>query len=298
MKYRFFVLWLIFFPVLPSPGVVQAQDDEILALLGSKDYEAVREKVQAWIKQEPRSPRTLYFEALLEVDAEKAVNLYNDIVLLHKNSPYAPLAMFKVAQFYYMKGFYFSAEQYLRDLLRRYPEAPVAREAEYYLAICMAANGKPDSARITLRKLLVRRPGSYLLPIIADDYVAMRHDEPPLAGKVGTAPDTGVPDPPHAETVQDKADQKMPRPGESLVKQKYTIQVGAFTLYQNAHKQKDFFTSLGYTVDVVRARVGSRYFYKVLVGKFSSYDEADRAARRLASRHGVNYRIVEQGELQ
>jgi cell division protein FtsN len=80
----------------------------------------------------------------------------------------------------------------------------------------------------------------------------------------------------------------------SSIEKRYTIQIGAYSRYGNAESQKKYFSLRGYSVEIVRAKVNRRYFYKVYIGRFASESEAEKFGSTFKNKHGLQYRIVKR----
>lgn len=266
---------IAFFLIFSSEAILFAQSEEndILTLIANADFERAKRKVEALSRRQPGSAKALYFTALIEKDAEKAIKLYNDILLLHKQSEYAPKAHFKIALYYFTKGFYFSARKIFSDVVKNHPRSQIVHEASYYAAKCLLVTGKPDSARIELKNIIANNVSAAVRELATED---LKFLEPRIK-----------------ETHQEVTSPVPPQPSNhSKAKKNHTIQIGAYSRYENAASQKKYFKRQGYAVEIVRTRANRRYLYKVYVGRYASQDEAERYARAFQSKYGLSFRIV------
>ncbi|MFQ5632256.1 MAG: SPOR domain-containing protein, partial [bacterium] len=197
---------------------------------------------------------------------------YNDILLLYRKSGYAPKALYKVAQYYFVKGYYFSARKNFLDIARSYPNSKDVSVSQYYAAKCLLATGKTDSARIEFKNILSKNFSNRISELSSEELKAIEEE---------TRASVPVLSPSQAS-----------QPNISQTEKKYTIQVGAYSRFENAESQKKYYTLRGYAVEIARAKVNRRYLYKVYIGRFTNQTEAQRFASALKNKHGLSYRIV------
>lgn len=268
-----------FFIILFSEQIIfaQSEETEILALIANADTEGAKKKVDELSRRQPGTAKALYFKALIEKDAEQAIKIYNDILLLHRNSEYAPKAHYKVALYYFTKGFYFSARKNFLDVVKKYPRSQISDEASYYASKCLLVTGKPDSARMELKSIIAQNVSTTVRELVTEDLKIL---EP--------------------ELNETPAEVNLPSPSQpsnhSNAKKNYTIQIGAYSRHENAESQKKYFELQGYQIEVVRERVNRRYLYKVYIGRYENQDEAERYARNIKNKYGLSYRIVKRDD--
>ncbi|MCA9741118.1 SPOR domain-containing protein [candidate division KSB1 bacterium] len=262
--------------VARHPLLAQSEENALLQLLANNDHAKAKAVVDLIAQRQPGSPKALFFQALVEKNADSAIKLYNDILLLHKNSPYAPKALYKVAQYYFVKGFYFSARKNFLDLIGHYPNLAVRQDASYYAAKCLLMTGKADSARIELQTLLASEPSQDVRELVQDDLDELQEEQQKSARMA-------------AQVVPVKA---APPKEQTAPPKNFTIQVGAFSNIENANSLKSALTKKGFAVEVVRVQVNRRYLYKVYVGRFARQAEAEQFAVAMESKFGLSYRII------
>lgn len=79
---------------------------------------------------------------------------------------------------------------------------------------------------------------------------------------------------------------------EKLTGTYYSIQVGVFSDKKNARHQADLFKNSGEKIDVTTKTVSGRKYNVVYVGRFSTFDEANRLKTKLENTHGAVYQVV------
>jgi hypothetical protein len=76
--------------------------------------------------------------------------------------------------------------------------------------------------------------------------------------------------------------------GETPQKEMFTLQVGAYTAAANAERQKSTFEDLAYPVEVITRVKDGRSLFLVIVGNFSTVEEARAAGADIKRRRGVD----------
>jgi tetratricopeptide (TPR) repeat protein len=74
----------------------------------------------------------------------------------------------------------------------------------------------------------------------------------------------------------------------------YTVQVGAFSTAENAGKQKRFFHSVGYPVEIRNKVKQGKSYYLVWIGNFKSYDEARKFRNEMKGKYKIEPIVVER----
>ncbi|MEA2077101.1 MAG: SPOR domain-containing protein [Candidatus Marinimicrobia bacterium] len=72
----------------------------------------------------------------------------------------------------------------------------------------------------------------------------------------------------------------------------FRIQVGAFSVQENAHKKQSYFEERGFPVQVEMRERTSGYLYLIRIGAYASYDEAKRALSELKIKYPSEDGIV------
>ena len=72
----------------------------------------------------------------------------------------------------------------------------------------------------------------------------------------------------------------------------YVLQVGAYSLQENAEKQKLFFEDLGFPVEVINKVRDTRSLYVVLVGNYKSSEEARAKGVEIKKNYDIQSMVV------
>jgi tetratricopeptide (TPR) repeat protein len=74
----------------------------------------------------------------------------------------------------------------------------------------------------------------------------------------------------------------------------YAVQVGAFSTAENASKQKRFFHSVGYAVEILNKVKRGKSYYLVWIGNFKSHDEARKFRNEMRGKYKIEPIVVER----
>ncbi len=225
--------------------------------------DAVREQLPSLISKYPNNPGVLYLQALLTREGADAVRTYQSIVDNFPQSEWADDALYKVYQFYYALGLYRTAELKLAQLKSSYPASPYGGEA--------ADDTRMDHSRVPV--------------------VPSASPQPSPVPPVGTEA-TADPAPQTTATPAETAPSSPEIPSDTAIPVRFSLQVGAFTLYANAETQKARFESLGYATELVSKVRNTRALFIVLVGDYATYDEAKTAAAGVKTKLNIDTMVI------
>lgn len=230
--------------------------------------EEVKQQVELFVQEHKGTESALYLEAVMETDAEKAVENYKRLVTRFPKSEQADDALYRTAQYYFSRGLYLSARRHFLELIETYPESKLADDATYFAAACLFAAEKYESCRSELKSLLLVYPRSPFAKPAKQDL-----DEIKLIQDVGRF---------DLEKHLDKSNGK------------YTLQVGAFTKINNALNQRNYFAKSGLPVEIREKNEGDVTFYLVWIGAFETKSAASAYGKKFKKSYGKPYRIIER----
>ena len=93
-----------------------------------------------------------------------------------------------------------------------------------------------------------------------------------------------VQDPPPPATAAVRAD--------SVIRVRFSLQVGAFTVHANAVAEKSRFEGLGYEAEMLSKVRDTKSLFIVMIGNYATYDEAKSAAADVKRKVGVSPMVV------
>lgn len=262
--------------ILPFSLTAQITETQLLDLIARNDLETARAKVEQVARRFPTAPMTLYFKALLQTDASEAIELYRKIAKEHRESEFAPRAIYRMAQFYFARGFYHSARKNFLDAAEIVPGSSLAQKARYYAAKSLFAAGLYDEARKELRHIKDQSTSQLILSLASEDLENLS-----AKTKEKNAP-FGPASVPVAKSAENGA--------------YFSVQIGAFRNFDNASSQKKYFELLGYPVSVKQIVDRKITYYRVLIGKFRTRELAKDFAERFERSHKLKYQIIQLEE--
>ncbi len=121
------------------------------------------------------------------------------------------------------------------------------------------------------------------------------YPESPFARQGGEAAEAPKPDTAQVHVGLKPVDTTAAAPAPAVQEApplRYVLQVGAYTVQVNAEKQKLFFEDLGYPVEVLSSVKQGRSLFLVLVGNFSSYDEAKVKGTDIKKKYNINSFVI------
>jgi tetratricopeptide (TPR) repeat protein len=78
----------------------------------------------------PDDPSVMFLEGVLTENGQKAVAIYQKIVIEYPDSKYADAALYRIYSYYYALGLYESANKKLNKLIKDYPKSPYIKIAK------------------------------------------------------------------------------------------------------------------------------------------------------------------------
>ena len=129
--------------------------------------------------------------------------------------------------------------------------------------------------------------GLYRTAELKLDQLKKDYPESKYLQKAPAAPSSAEAKPPDTTAL---AEGKSARGTETA--ERFTLQVGAYTTQVNAEKQKLFFEDLGYAVEVGSKMKDNRSLFIVLVGTFTSADEARAKATEFKQKYNIGSLVV------
>lgn len=271
-----------------SPGFARAQSSELdrveeLTRLGR--VEEARALLTAWWEG-PRvdAPgrelqRGLWLRGRLTVDPAQAELDYQRILVLYPSSPYAPQALFRLAQAAHARGDAGAAASHVAALGRDYPAAPSRTQAEAWLASAGPAQAVSPSAAAGGGGA----PGG---AAAAGGGAAARPATLPPA-PAGGAPPAVAPTARDSVAAIRPSTGRPPAPAEAVLD--WFVQFGAFSDEDRAFELQRELVAAGLAARLVR--VEGSGFVHVRLGRFGTREDANRQLQDV-TRRGFTAAIV------
>ena len=263
-KLKLSIRSLIFFLTLFIGASGAAAQSNIESLVKEGKFNEARAMLPVLVKENPDDARTIYFQGLLEKKGEASLKYFESLLSKYPKSEYADDALMQISEYRYARGLYISAERTLLMIPREYPDSEHVERAINLLMQAMLVTGKADTAKMYLD--VFKKKWKDLDVDFPESEIAK------FAVQVESS--------------------------DTVKKEEYTIQIGAFGSKKNAKRQRDVFKKRGYKVSLGKKKVANNELHLVWVGSYSSYDDALAEARVLKAKFGVNYGIVDRTKIK
>lgn len=271
-RYPVFLALLIFTPAW-------GQDlDYYFDLAYQGKVEEVAEALPQLYRQHPNDGSVLYLEGLITQDGDAAVEIFKRVAHLYPSSPYADDALLKIGEYLYARGLYVQAAQYLKRIPVHYPRSDLVYPGIRLFLNALVVSGDRDTAL-------------FYVQVFSRKYPEIEFDLE--TGKASGGPEDTPPITNRSSAQGDRLPEEPAQTGRtSTTRRGFRLQVGAFSVRENAERQKALLESLNYGVDIVPTRSGDRILYLVIVAGFSSREDAEMAGRLLKENYGIDYLVL------
>ncbi len=248
-----------------TPCNAQFSDFNLRKELARHDLSEVEKKVAEFAIEYDGSAEAVYVQAVLEHDAQKAMELYNRVKVEFPDSPLTAFANFQMGHYYFARGLYISARRFFLEVIEKHSDSKIVPDAMYFAAVCMCAARKTETCRTELENFRKQYRSSPLARLALEDL-----------SEIGVA---ALP----AEKLQRVV---------SASEGKYTLQLGSFSQTNNALNLRNYFSKLGFQVEIREIVTDGKTNYAVWLGAFRTKQAAQTFGDKLKKDHGKPYRIV------
>jgi len=171
-----------------------------------------------------------------------------------------------------------------QSIVDNFPKSEWADDALYKVYQFYYAIGLYRTAEIKLNQLKTSYPASkYVTSVTTVETQGLPEEkDQPLPDPALTTPDAT---PLELATEAEK-------PTANTSRGQYVLQVGAYSLQENAEKQKLFFEDLGFPVEVINKVKDTRSLYIVLIGNFKSSEEARGKGIEIKKNYDIQSMVV------
>jgi tetratricopeptide (TPR) repeat protein len=128
---KFLIYFSLLFPALSI--TLTAQDLNIVPYLQQIENgkaDEVRNELIGLKEKYPGDPSVMFLEGVLTENGQKAVVIYQKVVVEYPDSKYADASLYRIYSYYYALGLYESATEKLNKLIADYPKSPYIRIAK------------------------------------------------------------------------------------------------------------------------------------------------------------------------
>ncbi|MBN1349407.1 tetratricopeptide repeat protein [candidate division KSB1 bacterium] len=266
-------------------------------ILSEKELSTIQERVDVYLRDHPNATGILYLKALVEPDAEKAIQQYRQLIAKYPDCAYVDDARFRIAQYHYARSLYGIARRQFQELIHTHPGSSLKDDAAYFAAQCLFALNDNTNAYRELETFIAQYPNSSLCALAREDLQA----EKSLAATPGRMnrrrrdPNQNSWLSLQKSTIDESNKQTAPTETNQSAKDdaKFTLQIGAFSSRTNAVNQKKYFTDKGYSATLSTKYLNGKTYYVVYLNKFKTRESAALLGEKLKSDYRVQYVIVQ-----
>ncbi|UCH63189.1 MAG: SPOR domain-containing protein [Fidelibacterota bacterium] len=255
--------------------------DYYFSLAYQGKVEEVAEALPQLYDQHPDDGTVLYLEGLITRDGDDAIDIYKRVARLYPSSPYADDAILKIGEYLYSRGLYVQAAQYLKRIPVHYPRSDLVYPGVRLFLNAMLVSGNRDTA-LFYAQVFSRKYSEIEFDLEAGKAFGGPESHSQIDSK-SAVPGPGAPR---------RTDSTPPKDPGTM--QRFKLQVGAFSVQENAERQKALLESLNYRVEIIRTRSGDRILHIVMVIGFRSREDAEMAGRLLKENYGISYLVLSE----
>ena len=167
-----------------------------------------------------------------------------------------------------------------QSIVDNFPKSEWADDALYRVYQFYYALGLYRTAELKLSQLRTEYPQSPYVALTTEAATTALEEERP------------TPEPPDSSAGPVVTSTPAAEAPPAMSADQYFLQVGAFTVQDNAERQKTVFTELNYPVEIMSKTKDGRSLFLVLVGQYSTYEEAKAAGAEIRKNHGVESIVI------
>ena len=254
-------------------------------LNGSKDSASIY--LPMIEKQYPHNPNMLFLKGLMEINGKAAMRIFVELYNNHPTSEYGDDAVMKVAEFYYASGLYIQSAEWLKKMPLYYSRSEHIERAIKLFLNSLIVSGHRDTAIFyskvfkkqfpsmdvdgKINKLLEDHEYSTLVSIEKTKLV------PYNTQKLINPPKSSSP-------IEAEVDKRSSG--------KYSLQSGAFSLKENAEKQKIYLRNGGFSARIAELYRKTKVLYAVRIGYFNTSQEAEKLSNKIKSNLDLDTIVV------
>ncbi len=244
-------------------GLVFCQSADVKKLIRdvqNGDTQKARDYVATFDPASLTSADILYLTGLLESDPDKCIEYYRKIVSEHPDDPLVDDSMMKLGEYYYVSGLYVQAANWFKKVVDDHQDYEDIRRSAKLLLKSLNIAGETGLVKEYTQKFMAE------IPDLWDENIQLKAPARPVK-----------------YTVQP--------PEES---RGYYLQVGAFSQIDGANARMDWLVKNGYTAKIEPGSSGGKSLNLVLIGGFSTRDEAEKIKDRLNKELNLDSFIIQK----
>ena len=271
--------------IVVSSAIAQEKVPDIkhyLARIKAGETEQVRNELPALVAANPDDPGVRYLQAILSTDGSEAARIYESILETSPQCEWADDALYRLARFYEAVGFTRTAELRMERLRKEYPNSPYAHGGTGEDLVAAGSKIQPLNAGPVValqEKDSVGRNGSPT--IVAQTTRVSQPHVSAETNRVSTSANAGTDGIVRAQ-----------KPTGEIAADGFVVQVGAFSLAENADRVRTDLEHAGYVVEVVKEERDGHVLHVVRVGNYATAEKAREQSDLIRDQFHVNGIVV------
>ena len=248
-------------------------DDELKTTIGNVKKGNIDGAKKVLLKYQglnPNNSSTMYLDALLEIDGNKAKDKFLELYKRHGSSRYADDSVMKIAEYYYTSGSYVKAAEWLKRIPLFYSRSDYVEHAVKLFLNSQIVSGNKDSA-IYYAKVFKKQFPNMDVDKKMKDLISMNEEK---EANIDSSVDVVG----SIKDIFNKVKEEITSP---IPTGNYSIQIAAYGNGKNADTQKNMLISAG--LDARVEKLTTRNLFAVRVGYYSSKDEAKDDLKKINS---------------
>ena len=197
------------------------------------------ETIYSYNKIVPNHPVYLYLRGLIELDGDRSVEFYKRLYSIDPNHEYADKAAMKIGEYYYSKGLYIQASDWLKKMPVYYPRSNQCEEAVDLFLKSLIISGKKDTAMFYLKIIKNQIPTI----TINENYLDM---------------------------LKEIEVKEIPENIPNNLGDSFYLQIGVYKEYSNARRVRDVLNLKGFNARIQHSKSNNKRRYIVLEGIYPS----------------------------
>ena len=247
MKYLV-IAWLSLITLLLSEQLSELKS--YIDKIENGDMDVPYKLIDSYEKITPNHPVYLYLRGLTEVDGDKSMEFYKRLYTLDPNHEYADNAAMKIGEYYYSKGLYVQAADWLRKMPVYYPRSEQSQNAVDLFLKSLIIAGKKDTAMFYLKIIKNQIPDI----IINEDYIQM---------------------------LNEKEIKETPINIPEILGNSFYLQIGVYKDYRNARKVRDVLNLKGFDAKIEHIKLNGKRMYIVVEGRYPTVKIAENTGKNI-----------------
>lgn len=279
---------IIRFLIVLMPVWLIGQDlSRYYELLEKGNRDSVSQSLPDLKKKFPNSPDVLYLSGLCEIDGEKALVVFKDVINKYPQSTRADDAFLKVVEFIYTKGLYNKTVNYAKEMIVNYPNSDLIGKSAHLLLCSFNAMNQKDSVDYYTEYYTKRFPG---IQVDFENYSCAPH----FTITPNSQTSSSLPEASQKSVVRQVETQMAPVKSQTESVGMYALQFGAFLNENNAVALKSKLKSMGYEAYIQPLNLSGKTLLAVRIGSFRDKNEARSVGEKIKSEKQIDFFIVKK----